>query len=288
MIDWSSIFDEASPSPGASEAEIERFVATIGQPLSPGEIAEINRSQQNPFPKEDPLYAVYRPFDPSLWVMPSKPLPESYLAMLRWSNAGWSRTGAREFDWFPTSDPVNGVRAMTLAYHVPEHMPGALPFAFDGGGTFYLFDIRQNAVAGEYPVVCAHSGNLGWEADQCWLVGDSFEAACRGRISIHDLRSDSQERDAAQAPERVDVLVVRVPKGGLRQLRSACNHLGVTVSVAELPAILKKIPYRLSSNVPYLPAARLVAELCGDDPCLGVFMVDRPDLPVSLPPWEWK
>lgn len=114
MVDWSSVFDEVSAAPGASDAEIERFVTTIGQPLSLDEIAEINRSQQNPFPEDNALKTAYRPFDPSLWIMPAKPLPKSYLSLLRWSNGGWSRSGEREFGWFPTNDAVNGVRALPL------------------------------------------------------------------------------------------------------------------------------------------------------------------------------
>jgi hypothetical protein len=110
------------------------------------------------------------------------------LEFLRWSNGGWCRSGEREFGFFPTSDPKHGVRAMTLAYNLPEYIPGALPFAFNGCGTFYLFDMRRDAIAGAYPVVCAHAGNKGWEPDQCWPIADSFEAAYRGKLGVDDLR----------------------------------------------------------------------------------------------------
>lgn len=88
MIDWYSIFDKSNPLAGASAAEIERFVTSISAPLSPAEIDEINRAQRNPYPKSDPLYQVWRPFDPSRWVIPARPLSPSYLALLRWSNGG--------------------------------------------------------------------------------------------------------------------------------------------------------------------------------------------------------
>src|SRR5262245_33058284 len=130
-MDWRSVFDEAQPEPGASDAEIERFAASIGRPLTAAEVEEVNRSQQNPYPADDPLYAAYRPFDPSSWVVPSRPLPPAYLSFLRWSNGGWFRAGEREFGFFPTADPTGGVRAMLLAYHLPEYMPGALPIAFN-------------------------------------------------------------------------------------------------------------------------------------------------------------
>jgi hypothetical protein len=187
-VDWLSVFDEARPDPGASDVEIEHFVATVGQPLTPVEVAAVNQSQQNPFPEGDPLHAAYRPFDPSAWALPGRPLPPPYLAFLRWSNGGWFRSGEREFGFFATSDPTGGVRAMLLAYHLPEYMPGALPFAFNGSGTFYLFDMRRQAVRGEYPVVCSHAGNLGWGPNECCPVADSFEAACRGRVNVDRLR----------------------------------------------------------------------------------------------------
>jgi hypothetical protein len=185
--EWRSIFDEADPAEGASATEIDRFVATVGEPLSPNEIKEINRGQQNPFRKSDPLYKSWRPFDPSGWVIPSRRLPPSYLAFLRWSNGGEFQTGERRFQFLPAVDPGHGVRTMLLAYHLPQYMPGALPFAFNGGGTFYLFDMRRAARKGEYPVVCSHSGNLGWELDECVRIARSFVRACQGKANVDDL-----------------------------------------------------------------------------------------------------
>jgi hypothetical protein len=75
---------------------------------------------------------------------------------------------------------------MLLAYQLPEYMPGALPIAFNGGGTFYLLDMRQSAVGGEYPVVCAHAGYLDWGPEACCVIADSFVSACRGRVNVDD------------------------------------------------------------------------------------------------------
>ncbi len=76
---------------------------------------------------------------------------------------------------------------MMEAYGLRRWMPGALPIAFNGGGTFYLFDLRQDPVDGEYPVVSARAGNLGSEPDECVVVSDCFEAACRGWIDVDEL-----------------------------------------------------------------------------------------------------
>lgn len=196
-MDWQSVFDEAYPLRGATEADIARFIAEIGQPLSPAEITEVNESQSNPFPKDDPMHAAWRPFDAAKWLIPIYAPPAAYLSLLRWSNGGEFRKGGRCFQFFPTIDPQHGVRSMMVAYHVPQYMPGALPVAFNGAGTFYLLDMRRPPVADEYPIVCAEAGNLGWEADQCIRVADSFEAACRGTVDVDDLRWSDGEWETA-------------------------------------------------------------------------------------------
>jgi len=77
---------------------------------------------------------------------------------------------------------------MLLAYHLPLYMPLALPIAFNGGGTFYFLDLREPAVKGEYTIVVAHSGYLGWQSDACFPVADRFEELCRGTQDVDELR----------------------------------------------------------------------------------------------------
>jgi hypothetical protein len=187
MTDWAALFDESDPAQGATDEEIARLVATVGRPLSPSELEQI-RGQENPFPQGHPLRDVYQPPDPTTWSLPTRPLPESYLDLLRWSNGGWARSGEREMAFFPADDPVSGVRAMALDYEVPQYMPGALPIAFDGSGTFYLLDMREDADDGEYPVVGAHAGSLGWGPEGQVLLGFTLEQACAGRAKVEDLR----------------------------------------------------------------------------------------------------
>jgi hypothetical protein len=42
-------------------------------------------------------------------------------------------------------------------------MPEACPIGMDGGGGFYLLDMRLTLPDGDYPVLWAHAGNLGFE-----------------------------------------------------------------------------------------------------------------------------
>jgi len=64
-------------------------------------------------------------------------------------------------------------------------MPDSLPFAFDGYGDFYLFDMRRDPVEGEYPILFILSGNLGYE--DAIIVATSFVEACNGTTNPSDL-----------------------------------------------------------------------------------------------------
>lgn len=281
-MDWSSIFDEIRPAPGASEADIECFVATIGLPLSVAELAEVNRSQKNPFPVNDPLHGAYRPFDPSGWLIPSRPLPPDYLSFLRWSNGGWCRTGDREFGFFPTNDATGGVRAMMLAYQVPQYMPGAVPFAFNGGGTFYLFDMREPAKDGNYPVVCAHAGSQGWGPEH-WSLANSFEAACRGSTEADDARDELR---GSQAEPEIDVrepvaVYLEQPLKSLTTLVAIRQHLGITTSVAELKKLAESAPCCITEGLTYIQAMRRCARVNEIEQCLGIRLLS--DRAICLP-----
>lgn len=153
-------------------------MATALVPLSTEEVEAI-RNSQNPFSESDPLHDTWKPFDPAEWTIPYRPFPPAYLSLLRWSNGAECRTGDNWFLFFPAKDPSHGVRAMMLGYHVPEYLPGFVPFAFDGCGTFYLFDMRQSAVEGEYPIVYSHSSSL--ELEESSRIAETFVAACRGQ-----------------------------------------------------------------------------------------------------------
>lgn len=174
---WETLFDACAKEDGASSEMIAEFVRTALQPLSPDEVNEANASQQNPFAAGDPLHSVYQPFNAEIWAMPTYGFPMSYLAFLQWSNGGNFTKGSREFGFFPAVDPQCGVRAMMLAYQIPEYMPHAVPFAFDGAGTFYLFDMRQPPVDDEFPIVLSHAGSLGWDEYDHERIAEDFVSA---------------------------------------------------------------------------------------------------------------
>jgi hypothetical protein len=184
VVRWSKLFTRRYPVKGATEPELRSLVSSLATPLTEEEAEAINASQSNPFPSSDPSHLIYKPFDPRKWLFPTTSLPDSYLDFLGWSNGGSFFTGDRCFDPLIA---CNEVRNHLLGYHVPQYMPGAIPFAFDGGGRFYLFDMRREPIAGEYPILFVGSGNLCY-ADAVHVAA-SFIDACKGT-------SDPSERSS--------------------------------------------------------------------------------------------
>jgi hypothetical protein len=166
-IPWANLFAEAHPTTGAAPSDLDRLLQALAAPLAAAEVAAIEAAHSRD--------ATYRRFDPANWPIPDRPLPASYRDFLPWSDGGSFRNGSRRFDPFLSADAL---REYLLAYHVPHYMPGALPFAMDGGGNFYLFDLRSDPVDGEYPIFFAPAGDLGW--DDATPVARTFPDAGRG------------------------------------------------------------------------------------------------------------
>lgn len=174
MIDWNSIFDDVQISKGASELEIETFVNEFSLSLSEREIESVNAD----FLKINLDTEIY---DPAKWTFPNKPFPPSFLNFLTWNNGGWCRKGEREFGFFSTRD----IREYTFAYMFPEWMKDSVPFALNGGGVFYVFDMREKSKNGEYPILITAAGNQGYH--DAVLIADTFIEACSGNTNIEEL-----------------------------------------------------------------------------------------------------
>lgn len=173
---WSKQFEHVYFKRGASEKMLADAQAELVAPLSKAELkAIVRRSQRNPFPKTDPLYAHYRPIDPTLWKLPKGPLPPSYVDFLRWSNGGAFFNGARSFDSFLE---CSALRREMLGHNVPEYFPGFLPFASDGYSNMYGFDMRLDPVQGEYPILFVAYSNICTK--DAVFVAATFLEACTG------------------------------------------------------------------------------------------------------------
>ncbi|WP_028549441.1 SMI1/KNR4 family protein [Paenibacillus sp. UNC451MF] len=178
---WNNLFEtEYVKGQEVTPEEIQQFLTTWNEKLSEAEVDEIVSRQSNPFPVSHELHSQYQPFDPTLWVIPQKQLPASYIEFLKYSNGGEFQNGERYFQFFST----NQFREYNLAYELPEYMEAAVSFAMDGCGNHYLFDMREDMKHNEYPILVAHSGYLDYEG--CVQVANSFLELCTGRTSMDD------------------------------------------------------------------------------------------------------
>jgi hypothetical protein len=164
-MNWNNAFVDARCQLGAAPAVIDEFIESVCAPLTQTEMQELTEEHRRALGGGafDPV------FDPSIWKLPCRAFPATYLELLRHSNGGFFRGRYRDLDpLFSTFE----VRDYMLAYSVPHWLPETLPFAFDGGGGFYLLDLRSPSTDDEYPIIWSHACNLSFEDAR--LLGPSF------------------------------------------------------------------------------------------------------------------
>jgi hypothetical protein len=159
-LDWERVFDIRHQESGASLPMIESALDSFRQPMSSSEIADVLRKQTNPFPSTHPLHSTYYPIDPRHWRFPQGELPPLFVELIQWSNGGDISNDSVAF--FPLLS-CDDWRGYSIAYMVPEFMPQAFPFALNGGGSLYVFDMREPAKDGEYPIWLVDAGALSFD-----------------------------------------------------------------------------------------------------------------------------
>lgn len=93
-------------------------------------------------------------------------LPAEYVDLLRRWNGGNFGVGEREYQLFSAQEVVPNYDL----YEFATYMPYALPFAMDGNGWFYLFDLRRVDPA----VYACQTGCLSWDEDDCFRVAPTL------------------------------------------------------------------------------------------------------------------
>lgn len=97
---------------------------------------------------------------------PKYSLPQDYLDLMYESNGGDYVYGEREYQFLTFEE----VAEYYEAYMFSEFMPYAFPFAMDGCGNFYIFNLRTE----DGCVYTVSAGNMGWEKDECYRIAGSF------------------------------------------------------------------------------------------------------------------
>lgn len=106
-------------------------------------------------------------------------LPEEYIKLLEYSNGGGIINGEREFGFFPLQE----IRLMYINYGFPIWAPAFLPIAFNGGGNFYAYDLRENE---GFPIILVPAGNLGYD-DDCWVfLGNTLEEVLSKTTNVEE------------------------------------------------------------------------------------------------------
>ncbi len=108
-------------------------------------------------------------------------LPNSYIDLLAISNGGGIAVGDREIAYFAK----DSMRNYMIDYQFPVYMPYALPFGLNGGGVFYIFDMRKPAIDGEFPILAVSSGNLCY--DDAPTIAHSIPELIADQTNVEDL-----------------------------------------------------------------------------------------------------
>lgn len=163
-MNWESIFEVChTKRPGLRDDQLEVWLAHWHAPLTAAEITE------------------YGLAGTESWRIPAKPLPAGYIDFLRFSDGGEFANGERYFQFFGSAE----FRSMLLTYAFPRYMPGAVPFAMDGSGNHYVWDMRADPNNREFPVLVVSSGNLGFE--DAVETARTFAELCQGTTAAEDL-----------------------------------------------------------------------------------------------------
>lgn len=109
----------------------------------------------------------------------SKNICEDYIAFIKESNGGIFTYGNREYQFLSLNEIVEYYEI----YKFSLYMPLALPFAMDGRGNFYLFDMRKES----NNIYGVHSVNIGWREDECFIIANSFTEMLEQKILLDEL-----------------------------------------------------------------------------------------------------
>lgn len=150
-------------------------------------VSDVNAFLQSPYSDDEiSRLSQYLDTNTTLSLQNSRPLiqdlPRTYVSLLARSNGGGITIGEREIAYFEQES----LRGYLIDYQFPIYMPRSLPFGLNGGGVFYVFDMREPLNnAEDYPILAAASGNLCY--DDSPLVAQTLDHLLADHRNIEDL-----------------------------------------------------------------------------------------------------
>jgi hypothetical protein len=117
-------------------------------------------------------------------------------------------------------------------------MPDALPFALNGGGWFYVFDMRRDHPSKEYPILFTECGVLNY-AD-AYPLGDSFMSVLGDSRDPETLAMGPEPE--LRYPLNGRIWLIAVPDGGLKDMFRLKKLLGVPWGAMDMKAMMESLP----------------------------------------------
>lgn len=104
-------------------------------------------------------------------------LPDTYIELLNESNGGDFTIGNREYQLFSAEETLQAYQS----YNFPVYMPFAFPFAMDGCGNFYIFNLREK----DDCIYAVSSSDLEW--DECHKIANNLMQCFGQKESLDDI-----------------------------------------------------------------------------------------------------
>ena len=104
-------------------------------------------------------------------------LPDTYIELLKESNGGDFTTGNREYQLFSAEETLQAYQS----YNFSVYMSFAFPFAMDGCGNFYIFNLREK----DDCIYAVSSSDLEW--DECHKIANNLMQCFGQNESLDDI-----------------------------------------------------------------------------------------------------
>lgn len=186
-------------------------------------------------------------------------LPNVYKKLLRHSN-GFSISGGLVI--YGTEDLVE----RNETWEVDEYASGYVSIGDDGGGNVFL----MLKVEGEEAVLIVDSGDM--DPNNAVVITTDFsEWVNRGCLS------EKEEMRTAESSQTCNVILMKTPDGGLKDLVKIKSVLGIDISTADLLKASKNLPAILVKRYPNGKAKKLIEKLGSTGKVLNLVSEDIND-----------
>ncbi|GEM_PF-3383546 len=161
-----------------TEKVLIQFQDEWNLPLSDVEINELRKNDNQPSYWNREIYGKWEPKKFENWTFPNGRFPQEFIRLMKYYGGCNFLKGDREFCVFG----IEELRAMNIAYELPEYIEGAVSIGLDGAGNHVIFDMRQVKTMHHYKIYGVHSSNLDWGSAK--LLANNFLEFLNGTQNI--------------------------------------------------------------------------------------------------------